>query len=113
MQGSKIPPRTYTATVDAWNGYHSVPIRESDRHLTTFVTPFGRFRYRVAPQGFKASGDGYTRRYDEIIADMVRMTKATDDTALWDVDMEDHWWRVIDYLDLVSRHGIVINPEKL
>ena len=64
-QAKSIPPGTFKTVLDAWNGYHSVPIRESDRHLTTFITPFGRFRYRTAPQGFKASGAdtrGDTRR---------------------------------------------------
>ena len=26
---------------DAWNGYHSVTIREEDRHQTTFLSPEG------------------------------------------------------------------------
>ena len=90
-----------------------VPIRESERHLMTFITPFGRFRYRTAPQGFKASGDGYTRRYNEIIAKIEPKTKAVDDTALWDMDLVEHWWRTIDYLELVGKNGIIINPEKL
>ena len=114
QQARSIPANTVKTVMDAWNGYHSVPIAEADRHLTTFITPFGRFRYRTAPQGFKASGDGYTRRYDEIIADVERKTKAVDDTVVWDdkAEMKDHWWRVLDYLDLVGRNGIIINPEK-
>ena len=40
---SEVPPNTYRTTMDAWNGYHSVPIREEDRHITTFVMPWGRF----------------------------------------------------------------------
>ena len=94
QQAKSIPSETFKTVLDAWNGFHSVPIRESDRHLTTFITPFGRFRYKVLPQGFKASGDGYTRRYDEIIAEVERKTKAVDDTAFWDetTDLKSHWW---------------------
>ncbi|KAK3755453.1 hypothetical protein QZH41_007877 [Actinostola sp. cb2023] len=54
----RIPQNTWKTVTDAWNGYHSVPLRESDRHLTTFITPFGRWRYMRAPQGFLSSGDG-------------------------------------------------------
>jgi len=53
---------------DAWNGYHSVPLRESDRHLTTFIIPFGRWHYTRAPQGFLSLGDGYNRRFDATIS---------------------------------------------
>ena len=67
---------------DAWNGFHSVPIHPDDKHYTTFITPWGRYRYKVAPQGFIASGDGYSRRFDEIIADIERKSKCVDDTIM-------------------------------
>ena len=62
----RVPKGTWKTVSDAWNGYHSVPLRQSDRHLTTFITPFGRWRYTTAPQGFLSSGDGYNRRFDAI-----------------------------------------------
>ena len=50
---------------DALNGFYSVPLRLGDHHLTTFLTPWGRYYYKVAPQGYLASGDAYMRN-DEI-----------------------------------------------
>ena len=111
QQARSIPPGTWKSVTDAWNGYHSIPIRE-DRHYTTFITPWGRFRYRMLPQGFLASGDKYSRRYDDIIADVERKSKCVDDTIQWDEDLETHWWRVIDFLILVGRNGIILNPGK-
>ena len=32
--------KTWKTVTDAWNGYHCVPLRENDRHLTTFITPW-------------------------------------------------------------------------
>ena len=46
----QIPKGTKKSVTDAWNGYHSVPLCEEDRHITTFITPWGRYRYKVAPQ---------------------------------------------------------------
>ena len=43
----RLPSNTWKTVTDAWNKYHSVPLCESDRHLTTFITPFGRWRYTV------------------------------------------------------------------
>ena len=81
----------------------------------TFICEFGRYRYRVAPQGFVASGDGYTYRYDGVIADVTQKTKCVDDCAMWDQyeALAAHWWRVIDYMILVGSHGITLNPAKL
>ena len=113
QQARRIPANTYRTVIDAWNGYYSVLLREEDRHLFTFSTEFGLYRYCVAPQGFIGSGDGYTDRYDRIIADTPRKTKCVDDTALWDDDLEEHWWRILDHLELLGRSGITLNPEKL
>jgi hypothetical protein len=34
----RVPKDSWKTVTDAWNGYHSVPLRQSDRHLTTFIT---------------------------------------------------------------------------
>ena len=108
----RIPKGTWKSVTDAWNGYHSVPLRKADRYLTTFITPFGLFRYTRAPQGFLSSGDGYNRRYDAIISDFKRKERCVDDTVYYDNNLEEHWWRTIDFLSRVGASGIVLNPEK-
>ena len=111
-QAKSIPPQTWKTVTDAWNGFHCVPLAEEDRQYTAFITPVGRFWYRMAPQGALGSGDGYSRRFDEVIADVERKTKCVDDTTQWDVDLETHWWRVIAFLELLGRNGIILNFEK-
>ena len=110
QQALSIPPGTWKSVTDAWTGYHSIPIREEDRHYMTFITQWGRFRYRMLPQGFLASGDKYSRRYNDIIADVECKSKCIDDTIQWDEDLETHWWRVINFLILVGQNGIILNP---
>ena len=58
------------------------------------------------------SGDGYTHRYDSIITDIPRKTKCVDDTALWDTLLKEHWWQMVDFLELVGCKGIILNPTK-
>ena len=108
----RIPQHTKKTVTDAWNGYHSVPIREEDRHITTFITPWGRFRYRVAPQGFLASGDAYTQRFDSIIADFPNKVKCVDDTCMWEESVEASFFQTCQWLDLCARNGITLNPKK-
>ena len=66
LQCMAVPPNTTKTVLDAWNGYHSVQLQEEDQHLTTFLTPWGRYKYCNLPQGHMAAGDAYTARYDEI-----------------------------------------------
>ena len=113
QQAKAIPRNTWKSVTDARDGYHSVPLRSDDRYLTTFITPWGRYRYCVAPQGSTISGDAYARRYDEVIAGFERKTKCVDDTAMWDDDLEQHWWRMIDFIEHVGRNGVILNFSKL
>ena len=62
----------------------------SDRHLTTFITPFGRWRCTRAPQRFLSSGDGYDRRFDAILTDFERKERCVDDTIQYDTDLRKH-----------------------
>lgn len=107
-----VPQGSVKTVLDAWNGYHSVPIREEDRHLTTFTTPNGLYRYKRAPQGYLSSGDGYSRRFDDISAHVLRMVRCVDDSLIHDTDMEEHWWRVISFLEMAGRGGVVLNSDK-
>ena len=109
-----VPPNSVKTVMDAWNGYHSLPIRKEDRWLTTFITQWGVFRYCRAPQGFLSSGDGYNRRFDQIVKHIVRLLRCIDDSLLHDVqtELEQHWWRVIEFLDTCGNAGIVLNSEK-
>ncbi|MEL6802396.1 MAG: reverse transcriptase domain-containing protein, partial [Bacteroidota bacterium] len=108
----RIPKGTWKTVSDAWNGYHSVPLRKADRHLTTFITPFGRYRYTRTPQGYLSSGDCYNRRFDEILSEFMDKERCVDDTIHYDVDLEKHWWRTLEFLNLVGSSGVVLNPDK-
>lgn len=111
-QARSVPQNKKKTIFDAWNGYHSVPLRTEDRHLTTFITPWGRYRYKTAPQGYIASGDGYSRRYDEIVSHIKNKTKCIDDTLLWSNTIEESYNQAIEWLDICGRNGITLNPDK-
>ena len=130
-QVRSIPAHTRKTKFDAWNGYHSIPLHPEDRHLTTFITPWGRYRYCVAPQGYIASGDAYTRRFDEIVMDIPDKIKVVDDALLYtplhldernvpatdrmdilSTSIENSFFQAAHWLDVCGRNNITGNPSK-
>ena len=109
---TEVPKNSIRTSLDAWNGYHSVPIKEEDRHVTTFITPWGRFRYCTTPQGFLAAQDAYNHRFDLITRDFKNKKRCVDDTILWGDTVEENFFRTCDYLTLTVGAGIIMNPEK-
>jgi len=41
----------FFTVLDALKGYHQCPLDPESQLLTTFITPFGRFKYLQAPYG--------------------------------------------------------------
>jgi hypothetical protein len=111
-QARAVPRLTKKTVFDAWNGYHSVALEERHRHFTTFITPWGRYRYLTAPQGYIASGDAYTARYDALVAHIQSKTKCVDDTLLWATDIEGAFHQAVEWLHVCATNGITLNPHK-
>ena len=63
----QVPPKQKKTVLDAVDGYSSVLLDKDSQPLTTFITGWGRFIYLRMPQGYLASGNAYSRRYDEVI----------------------------------------------
>ena len=47
--------------LDAFQGYHQMPLTLSDQEKTAFVTPIGNYHYKMMPFGLKNVGSTYQR----------------------------------------------------
>ena len=47
--------------LDAFQGYHQIPLALDDQEKTAFVTPVKNYHYKVIPFGLKNAGSTYQR----------------------------------------------------
>ena len=99
---STVPPGKKKTVLDAYNGYHSVPLSGDACDATKFITEWNRYRYLRATQGFQASNDGYTKR----------VACCVDDSILWDDDVALLFWHTVKYIRLRADNWTVFNPDK-
>ncbi|XP_043240720.1 uncharacterized protein K02A2.6-like [Amphibalanus amphitrite] len=107
----EIGARFFTK-IDSKAGYHQVPIRREDQDLTTFMTPWGRYRYRRAVMGLISSGDVYNQRGDQVLGDIPRTCKVVDDVLAWDNDYNEHIKHVWKILQRYNDNDITLNGDK-
>ena len=69
---------------DAANGYSQIPLHLSSQNLTTFMTPWGRFKFLRAPMGLSCSGNEYNRRADMAFVDQINTVRVVDDLLSFD-----------------------------
>ena len=60
----------YFSTLDARSGYWQIPLDEDSSKLTTFNTPFGRFRYIRMPFGIRSAQEVIHKRIHQIFEDL-------------------------------------------
>ncbi|ROT76681.1 hypothetical protein C7M84_004715 [Penaeus vannamei] len=106
------PSAKFFTKADALHGYWQMDLAEEDRHLTTFITPHGRYYHCRGPMGFAATGDAYCLRGDLALQGITNCVKVVDDILLFDSDLPTHLRRVFQMLSRCRAHGITLNKDK-
>jgi hypothetical protein len=55
--------------LDCYSGYHQISLAKEDEEKTSFITPFGAFRYTSMSFGLKNAGATYQRAIQTCLAD--------------------------------------------
>ncbi len=100
------------AKLDAVSGYFQIPLDEESSFLTTFLTPWGRYRYLRAPMGLSASSDEWCYRSDRALEGLPGVLKLVDDVLVQAPDEEILRKRLNAVLRQCEKKGITISSKK-
>ena len=109
---SKLTNATCFSILDITHAYWSVKLDEASSYLTTFSTPFGRYRYLRLPFGISASSDLFQLKCNEIFEGLPGVTAIVDDILIYGRTREEHDRNLRSVLDRAREKGIRFNPEK-
>ncbi|XP_015779930.1 PREDICTED: uncharacterized protein K02A2.6-like [Acropora digitifera] len=98
--------------LDARHGYCSVVLDEESSHLTTFNSPFGRFRFTRLPFGLCVSQDIFQQKMDFILEKCPGTVGIADNIAVHGTTEEEHDSNLYNLMLVVQEHGLVFNLEK-
>ena len=63
IQAWRVQAQAWKTVTKTWS--HSAPIREEDKHFTTLITEWGRYRYRAIPHGL-IPGTGVENGHEDL-----------------------------------------------
>jgi hypothetical protein len=110
---SSIPiDAKWFAVFDAIKGYWQIKLDDESKPLTTFLTPWGRYRYMRAPMGLNASGDEFCRRGDLALVDLPYVRKIVDDILVFAESFEELMSRIETVLDRCDKNHITLSKSK-
>ena len=102
----------YFTSFDAVKGYHQCPLDKASQDLTTFITPFGRFKFLRAPFGLSSISEHYNRRMDEAFTGLQDFRKIVDDVIVYDNNISSHVTHVRQFLQRCRERKITLNKDK-
>lgn len=106
------PDAKFFSTVDSKSGYWQVPLAKESRQYTTFISEWGRFRYKRASMGLSCSSDEYLQRSAKALGDLPRTHQVVDDILIEHSDFQNHVKQVRELLQRCRKHSITLNPKK-
>ena len=107
------------SVVDVKNGFLHVQLDEESSKLTTFATPWGRFRWLRMPFGIAPAPEEFQRRLNEALEGLDGVRTIADDTIVFgvgDTDDEavvDHDQKLLALLERCRRRHIKLNKDKM
>ncbi|UYV62759.1 K02A2.6-like [Cordylochernes scorpioides] len=98
--------------LDANSGFWQIPLSSESSALTTFITPFGRFRFKRLPFGISSAPEIFQKRMGQILEGLEGTLCHMDDIMVYGSCQEEHDKRLETVLTRVSKSGLTLNKDK-
>ena len=100
--------------LDAFQGYHQIPLIAEDQEKMVFITPVGNYHYKVIPFGLKNAGSTYqrmmTRIFELQIGESIEVY--IDDMMVKSKLMPNHVRDLDDVFGILRKYRLCLNASK-
>ena len=98
--------------LDATSGFWQLPLDEDSAKLTTFITPFGRYFYKMLPFGISSAPEIFQRTMEEILAGEENVVCYFDDILIYSKDHSSHDEHLDKVMKKLESVHLKLNDQK-
>ena len=100
--------------LDAFQGYHQIPLAAEDQEKTAFVTLVGNYHYKVMPFGLKNAGSTYQRIMTKMFEPWLGKTieVCIDDMVVKSKLVSEHLADLANIFEILRWHKLRLNASK-
>ena len=109
---SELAGAKYFTKVDLSSAFWHLELDEESSVLTTFSTPYGRFRWLRLPFGLKVSSEIFQKRLKQAIDDLPGVKCVADDILIFGSTAYEHNNNLENFLSRCERDNIKLKKEK-
>lgn len=93
-------------------GFHQILLSEQSRHITTFTTHRGLYRYRRLIFGITSAAEKYNHIIRDVLQDCEGVANIADDLIIHGSDIEEHDKRLFAVLNRLREVRLTLNEKK-
>ena len=100
--------------MDAFQGYHQIPLARDDQEKTALVTPVGNYYYKTMPFDLKNAGSTYQRMMTKTFEPQLGMSIEVyiDDMVIKSKLVSEHVGDLINIFEILREHKLRLNVSK-
>ena len=103
----------FLTTLDLAKGYWQIPVKQSARDKTAFVTPFSLYQFTRMPFGLSGAPGTFQRLMDKVLTGHHGYAAAyLDDIIIHSENWEDHIKHITVVLNSLRKAGLTAKPSK-
>ena len=103
----------YFTIKDATSGFWHIPLDLRSSLLTTFNTPWGKYRWLRMPFGLKVSGDVFQERLDRVLRLVPGVLRIADDIVIHGTTKNMHNGTVLVLCKTARLNNLSLNSKKM
>ena len=100
--------------LDAFQGYHQIPLATNNQEKTAFVTPVGNYHYKAMPFSLKNAGSTYQRMMTKMFEPQLGKNVGVyiDDMVVQSKVVSEHLANLTNFFEILRRHKLHLNASK-
>ena len=109
----KLSGAKFFSIVDLTSAHNQLPLDDTSKAKTAFLTPFGMFNFCCMPQGWVNSNSAFQRVIDAVLRDVGGFSfPFQDDVLIWVRQKRSAWGRTREVLERLSEFNLKCNHSK-
>lgn len=97
--------------IDAMSAYFQLELAPQSRDITSFITPWGLFRFKRVPQGLSSAPAAFQEVMQNLLGDLRGVVIYLDDVLIFGTTKEEHDERLEAVLGRIVNVGMTLNSK--